>query len=89
MEALIREMKEEVNLKIISAVSFLRFDYESPHRLIDLDIWRVTKFHGEAFGVEGQPIQWLFLKELYGIGMLPANKKVLQVLEEYELDDTP
>lgn len=85
LDALIRELKEEVNLEIISAVSFLRFDYEGPHRLIDLDIWRVTEFRGEAFGAEGQPVQWLFLRELHGLGMLPANERVLLELEKHRL----
>ncbi len=82
-EALQREMKEEVNLDVISAVSFLRFDYQSTRRLIDLEIWRVDVFQGEAEGAEGQPIQWLFLEELHSLEMLPANERVLLELEKY------
>lgn len=83
LAALIRELKEEVNLEVISAVPFFKFDYESSHHLLELDIWRVTEFKGEAFGMEGQPIQWLFLKELHTLGMLPANERVLLALEAH------
>ena len=71
--ALARELQEEVGISVISARPLIRIRHhyhEDPSRSTDLgkivllDVWRVDTFAGEPFGREGQPVEWVAVKDL-------------------------
>ncbi|WP_025771930.1 Nudix family hydrolase [Thioalkalivibrio sp. HK1] len=79
-ECLARELAEEVGIRIEKARPLIRLRHRYLEREIDLDIWRVESFSGEAKGCEGQPIEWLPLEDLDPSSFLPANERVITAL---------
>lgn len=57
--ALKRECQEEVGIQVISAEPFceVRFSYDD--KTVLLDTWKVTKYTGEAVGLEQQELRWV------------------------------
>jgi 8-oxo-dGTP diphosphatase len=76
-QALVRELKEELDLEILSAEPWKKLDYAYPEKLVELDLWIVTEFRREPRGMENQAFQWVALDQLAAIDFLPANKMVL------------
>ena len=89
MEALIREMKEEVDIEVEQADSFLQIQHTYPEYSVALDIFLITHFKGKAYPNEGQLIQWARLHELSQFDFLEASKpivKKLQMCNKADLD---
>lgn len=82
LEALIREMKEEVNIDVEQAESFLEIQHDYPENSVILDIFLVTHFTGEAYPNEGQLIQWAALNELTSFDFLEASKPIVAKLSK-------
>lgn len=81
-EALVRELKEELDLDIHSGHPWKTLNYVYPEKTVDLDLWIVTDFSREPQGMEEQAFQWVALNQLNTIDFLPANKLVLaEVIE--------
>ncbi len=81
IECLARELAEEVGIRIESARPLIRLRHRDLEREIDLDIWRVESFGGQAWGREGQPIEWLPIESLEPSTFLPANMPVITALQ--------
>lgn len=81
LQALQRELFEELGINVISAEAWLQFNYTYPDRAICLDVWRVTQFTGEPCGLESQRIQWAALAQLNQFQFLPGNKEILEKIE--------
>jgi len=75
-----REILEEVNLQVVSAESFMDFEFSYPENHLHLSVWRITDYQGEAHGVEGQPIQWIPLSQLREVGMLAGSVPIINAL---------
>lgn len=80
--ALCRELKEELNLEVLSAEPFLKVTYDYSDYSVLLDVWRVEKFQGEIFGAEGQPIRWVSLQELQALPILAGSEKIIAALKK-------
>jgi len=76
-QTLVRELKEELDIEVLSAEAWKRLEYEYPEKIIELNIWIVTKFRRDPQGMENQAFQWVSLDKLAEIDFLPANKMVL------------
>ncbi len=59
LQALSRELQEELGVTVRQASPLIRFRHEYSNRVIVLDTWRVTAFEGEPEGCEGQALRWL------------------------------
>lgn len=59
LQALTRELHEELGVTVRQAAPLIRFRHEYSNRTIVLDTWRVTAFDGEPQGCEGQALRWL------------------------------
>jgi len=79
--ALCRELKEEINVEVLSATPFLKSTHEYPNYSVLLDTWRVEKFRGELFGVEGQAIRWVSFQELRNVSMPAGNQSIIDALK--------
>jgi 8-oxo-dGTP diphosphatase len=78
--ALIRELKEEVDLDVNSTTAFMEISHDYPDKQVRLDIHLVTDFNGRAIGVEGQQIQWVELQSITEYEFPEANKPILDKL---------
>ncbi len=57
--ALRRELREELGIVVQAAEPLLQVHHAYPDKTVLLDVWRVTAYHGEPQGREGQPLAWV------------------------------
>jgi len=76
-QALVRELKEELDIEVLAAEPWKKLDYTYPEKIIKLDLWIVKQFRRELKGMEQQAFQWVALEKLTAIHFLPANKIIL------------
>jgi 8-oxo-dGTP diphosphatase len=77
-QALIRELKEEVNLQVFSSRAFMTISHDYPDKEVFLDVHLVEDFCGEAQGLEGQEIAWVKQTELSTYDFPAANSPILE-----------
>ncbi|MCE9687536.1 MULTISPECIES: 8-oxo-dGTP diphosphatase MutT [Shewanella] len=77
-QALVRELKEEVNLDVDHSQPFMALSYDYPDKQVLLDIHLVTEFSGEAIGAEGQQVAWVAKTELSEYEFPAANRPILE-----------
>lgn len=81
LQALQREIREEIALDIQGAQPMLQIPFEYPDKRVLLDVWRVTAFSGEARGCEGQEVAWVSRNELGNYQFPAANRAILTALQ--------
>lgn len=79
-QALQRELKEELNIQVISAESWLKFQHDYSDRVVLLDTWHVTAFSGIPKGAEGQLIRWVSVNDLHEFPFPEGNHMILQAI---------
>ena len=62
LQALKREIQEELNL-VVEQASFLFTHVNTfPDRIVDLHVWKVSAWSGDVKGMENQAYDWLTLE---------------------------
>ena len=79
--ALARELHEELGIEVKTAYPWLRRVFTYPHATVHLNFFRVTNWHGEPQGREGQVLSWQRRSELTVEPILPANAPILRALQ--------
>jgi 8-oxo-dGTP diphosphatase len=77
-QALVRELKEEVDLSVATSSAFMSISHDYPDKQVLLDIHLVQDFSGEAIGVEGQQIAWVNQAQLKDYEFPEANLPILE-----------
>lgn len=80
LDALKREIYEELGIIVQMAEPFMQYSYSYPDKDINLHVWQVTEFTGQAYGKENQPIGWVKKTELGSLPFPEANQIILQRL---------
>lgn len=80
LEALKRELHEELGIEIIRAQPLIRIDHEYADKHVLLDVWQVHSFAGEPFGREGQAVRWVPMDELVNYPFPAANLPILKAV---------
>lgn len=80
IEALGRELHEELGIMLRAAEPLLQVDHAYPDRRVLLDVWRVTDFQGEPHGREGQPLVWVSLDEIERFAFPAADAPIVAAL---------
>ncbi len=79
VKALLRELKEELNIKIdiskLSNYEFFKHQYRS--FLLMMYVFEVTEWTGKIISKEGELLRWVSAKDLKKAKLLPANTKVV------------
>lgn len=81
IQALQREIQEEVGLEVDQAEPLMQIVHDYPELQVELDVWLVTEFAGEATGKEGQPLQWCALADLKEKDFPAANVEIIERLQ--------
>lgn len=81
LQALRREIREEVGLDIHTASPLLQIPFQYPEKKVLLDVWRVTDFSGDPRGCEGQQVLWVPRNKLRAYEFPPANRAILTALQ--------
>jgi 8-oxo-dGTP diphosphatase len=63
-DALVRELVEELNVTITDTTPWFTFMMHYTHATVRLHCWRVTQWHGEMRGMEGQHFAWQRAQDL-------------------------
>src|SRR5579863_10083257 len=58
VEALKRELREELGIEVQAAYRLLGFSHLYPERRVHLRVWRVTRYVGIPTAHEGQKLAW-------------------------------
>jgi 8-oxo-dGTP diphosphatase len=82
VEALRRELREEIGIEVIDAKPWRQFKHTYPDKIILLDIWHVTEFLNEPQSKEGQDIKWVSLEVLPLLEIPDANWDIIKMLME-------
>lgn len=84
LEALKRELFEEIGITFKSAIPLIRIHHDYGDKSVLLDVWNINEFTGEAFGKEGQTINWLNKNEL---SLYPFPAANLPIIKSIQLPD--
>ena len=83
--ALIREIKEEVGLDVQQYQFLGQINHEYPDRTVQLLIFHVTQFSGEALCLEGQlNMKWVARDNLNPADFPEANHGIFDLISEIE-----
>jgi hypothetical protein len=50
--------------------------------LVHLYIWKVLDWRGEAVGLEQQPLRWVLPESLLEAGLLAADERIVNLLQQ-------
>ncbi len=75
-----RELDEELGIDGVAAHPLIRIAHRYPDRAVLLDVWVVTRYHGEPEGRDGQALRWCAVDALATEGLLPADRPVVTAL---------
>ena len=73
VEALQRELAEELGIQVTASQPYLNLHHEYPDRTVDLEFFLVTEWNGEPAGLEGQGVRWVAASRLDAAELLPAD----------------
>ena len=80
-EALVRELKEELDIDVTAATPWVTYVHEYPKTIVRLAFWKVTAWNGEARGMEDQALAWVNPHGSLEVGpVLPATEPPLRWL---------
>jgi 8-oxo-dGTP diphosphatase len=75
--ALVRELHEELGIVARAVRPLIKVAHAYPEKSVLLDVWRVNAFNGEPHGREGQPIEWVFQRDLPYRDFPAANRPIV------------
>jgi 8-oxo-dGTP diphosphatase len=80
-EALLRELREELGVKVRDPQFCLRLTHAYPDRTVELSCWVVRDFAGEPQGLDGQELKWVRASELAHQDILEADQPFIEALQ--------
>jgi len=84
-QALQRELHEELAIHVDSFAPLGKVRHNYPDKSVLLDVYMIHRFMGEAYGREGQPIQWVSPEQLSQYSFPAANLEIINMLKLPEL----
>ena len=81
LDALKRELAEELGIEITAGEPFMGLHHEYPDRQVDLEFFVVSAWRGEPTGREGQQLRWITPRDLNPSELLPADEPVVRKLQ--------
>ena len=85
MQALQRELTEEVNIMPLDASPYMQVSHCYEDRNILLDVWEVKSFAGSVSAMEGQEICWVAISELDRFRFPDADVAILDAIKSNAL----
>ena len=80
LEALRRELEEELGIEVQKAQYLVSCDHEYPDRVVHLELWLVTEFNGEPQPLDHQALRWVSVDQLATADLLPADQPLIEAL---------
>ena len=76
-QALARELKEELAITVITATPLITVKHQYPDLAVQLNVFLVEHFSGDAKSCEGQPFKWVNPAELANHAFPAANQPII------------
>jgi len=76
-QALARELKEELNIDVITTTPLITVKHQYPDLAVQLNVFLVEHFSGDAKSCEGQPFKWVNPAELAIHEFPAANQPII------------
>ena len=81
LQALARELKEEIDIEVTEATPWVTYTHEYPKNIVHLSFCKVTGWTGTPRSLENQQLAWVDPKETIHVGpLLPATEPPLRWL---------
>jgi 8-oxo-dGTP diphosphatase len=80
--ALRRELQEELGIVAEVAEPLLQVRHAYSDKTVLLEVWRVTVYHGEPHGREGQPLAWVAPEALADYAFPAADGPIIARLRQ-------
>ena len=80
LEALERELYEELNITEIESKPFMQVEHQYSDRNILLDVWMVSNFTGAPHGRENQEIRWMSIGDIDNFRFPEADVPVFEAI---------
>lgn len=77
LQALRRELEEELGIDVIQAEPLISLRYDYPDRQVRLHVFRVLQFSGMPQGLQGQPVRWVMKDKLRELPFPAANRPIV------------
>jgi 8-oxo-dGTP diphosphatase len=81
LEALRRELREELGVEVAAARPFMRVNATYPEREIELSLWIVEAFSGNPRALDGQRLKWVAPAALNAEDILEADRPFIEALQ--------
>ncbi len=81
LQALSREIKEELNIEITRPVPLIRIKHQYADKSVLLDVWLIREYSGVPQGMEGQPVCWQSISDLNPAKFPEANMSIIKALQ--------
>ena len=82
-EALIREIKVELDTTINVNKKIDTVEYDYPNFHLSMDCFMCNILEGDLVLKQHEASKWLSKEELYSVDWLPADKKIIEKIEDY------
>lgn len=82
LEALRRELAEEIGIDVAAASPFMSLEHDYPERSVALDFRLVTEWQGRVRALERQELAWASPDELARYAILEADGPAIAALQE-------
>jgi 8-oxo-dGTP diphosphatase len=80
--ALVRELREELGVEVTGCRPLMRLSHEYDDRIVELSMWVVDGFTGEAKGLDGQKLKWVTRGRLLEEDILEADLPFIEALQK-------
>jgi len=82
MQALSRELAEELGIEVTSCASFMNLRHEYDDRTVTIEFFIVSEWNSDPVGREGQALRWVPRESLDAEELLPADVPVVEALQK-------
>lgn len=82
LEALSRELAEELGIEVTACASFMNLRHEYDDRVVTIEFFIVSDWNSEPVGREGQALRWVPRNRLDADELLPADVPVIEALRQ-------
>jgi len=80
LDALRRELKEELGVTLREAERLLELSHDYPERRVELCMWRVSSYTGIPLSLQAQALKWVDPAQLEREDLLEADRPIVALL---------